>query len=148
MKRKRTDKSKYKHQSTGDYCTCAAYVAEIMCMKNAEHKNQGSLPYKFWSTKPWDWTFKRQLFAAQKLLKDFSEKALVRTIHSDEFKGIFSLNNKRVIPILKKYEQIVKQEEEKLQELEVKEQAVVRNKTYGKASKLSKLRNLESGEKN
>ena len=50
-KRKRTDKSKYKHESTGDHCTCAAYVAEIMCRKNAENKNEGSLPYKFWNKK-------------------------------------------------------------------------------------------------
>ena len=66
-KRKRTEKSKYKHQSTGDHCTCAAYVAEIMCMKYAEYKNVGSLPFKFWSVKPWDWTFKKQLIAANKI---------------------------------------------------------------------------------
>ena len=44
MARKRTEKSKYRHESTGDYCTCAAYVAEIMCKRNAENKNVGSLP--------------------------------------------------------------------------------------------------------
>ena len=43
--RKRTEKSKYKHQSTGEHCTCAAYIAEIMCMKYAQFKNKGSLPY-------------------------------------------------------------------------------------------------------
>lgn len=147
MKRKRTEKSKYKHQSTGDYCTCAAYIAEIMCMKNAENKNQGSLPYKFWSVKPWDWTFKRQLFCARKLLKTFSEKAMVKAIHSEEFKNIFSLNNPRVIPILNKYEKLVKQEEEKVQTLDVKEDASARKKTYGKASKLNKLRGLDNGKK-
>ena len=92
-KRKRSDKSKYKHESTGDYCTCAAYVAEIMCKRNAESKNVGSLPYKFWSKKPWDWTFKRQLFAANKLLNKYSEEALVKAINSSEFRGIFSLNH-------------------------------------------------------
>ena len=94
-KRKRTEKSKYKHQSTGEYCTCAAYVAEMMCMRNAENKNQGSLPYKFWSKKPWDWTFKRQMIAANRILKDhkISEQALVKAILSDDFKGIFSLNH-------------------------------------------------------
>ena len=29
-KRKRTHKSKYKHETTGDHCTCAAYIAEII----------------------------------------------------------------------------------------------------------------------
>ena len=93
-KRKRTTKSKYKHESTGDYCTCAAYVAEIMCKRNAERKNQGSLPHKFWNKKPWDWTFKKQMFAANKILKEqkITEQALVKAIHSDEFKSIFSQN--------------------------------------------------------
>ena len=85
-RRKRTDKSKYKHESTGDYCTCAAYVAEIMCKRNAENKNQGSLPYKFWNKKPWDWTFRKQLCAANNMIKRVSEEALVKAIHSDEFR--------------------------------------------------------------
>lgn len=146
MKRERTEKSKYRHQSTGDYCTCAAYVAEIMCMRNAEHKNQGSLPYKFWNRKPWDWTFKRQLFAARKLLKTYSEAALVKAIHSDEFRGIFSLNNPRALPIIKKYAYQLEQEQNKKQELEITENATIRKKTYGKKSSLNKLRSLENGE--
>ena len=60
QKRKRTAKSKYTHQPTGDYCTCAAYIAEVICIRNAEFKNEGSLPDKFWNKKPWNWTFKRQ----------------------------------------------------------------------------------------
>lgn len=147
MKRQRTEKSKYRHQSTGDYCTCAAYVAEIMCMRNAENKNQGSLPYKFWSKKPWDWTFKRQLFAARKLLKTFSEAALVKAIHSDEFRSIFSLNNPRALPIIKKYAKIVQEEQDKQQQLEVTENPIARKKTYGKKSSLNKLRSIESGKK-
>ena len=143
-KRKRTEKSKYKHQSTGDHCTCAAYVAEIMCMRNAEFKNLGSLPYKFWSKKPWDWTFKKQLWAAQKLLKNYSEAALVKAIHSKEFSSIFSLNNPRVLPILKKYEIIVSQELSKNQKLEVNEKPESRKKTYGKKSKINKLRGIEN----
>lgn len=146
MKRERTEKSKYRHQSTGDYCTCAAYVAEIMCMRNAENKNQGSLPYKFWNRKPWDWTFKRQLFAARKLLKTYSEAALVKAIHSDEFRGIFSLNNPRALPIIKKYAKIVEEEQNKQQQLQITENPVARKKTYGKKSSLNKLRSLENGE--
>ena len=147
MKRQRTEKSKYRHQSTGDYCTCAAYVAEIMCMRNAENKNQGSLPYKFWSKKPWDWTFKRQLFAAKKLLKTFSEAALVKAIHSDEFRSIFSLNNPRALPTIKKYAKIVEEEQDKQQQLEVTENPIARKKTYGKKSSLNKLRSIEGGKK-
>ena len=147
MVRKRTEKSKYKHESTGDYCTCAAYVAEIMCKRNAENKNVGSLPYKFWSKKPWDWTFKKQLWAAGKLLKDFSEEALVKAIHSPEFKGIFSLNHPKVVGIIRKYELLLSSEKDKpKQEIEVKKNAKTRKKSYGGKNLLNKLRKLENGE--
>ena len=146
-KRNRTDKSKYKHESTGDYCTCAAYVAEIMCKKNAEKKNQGSLPYKFWSKKPWDWTFKRQLFVANKLLKTYSEEALVEAVNSNDFKGIFSLNHPKVVKVIIKYEKLIKsQKSQPRQEIEVKENPTTRNKGYGnKNNLLNKLRRIENG---
>ena len=86
-KRKRTDKSKYKHQTTGDHCTCAAYLAEMMCLRLAEYKNEGNLTYKFWNNKPWDLTFKQQMFAANSLIKKYGEKVVVRAVANQ--KSIF-----------------------------------------------------------
>jgi hypothetical protein len=147
-KRKRTEKSRYQHESTGDYCTCAAYVAEIMCKRNAENKNEGSLPYKFWTRKPWDWTFKRQLFAANKLIDEFSEQAIVRAINSDEFKRIFSLNHPSAKSIIRKYYLIVEQENaQPKQEVEYVEQPKHRKKSFGGKNILQKLRKIENGEK-
>lgn len=147
-KRKRSNKSKYKHKTTGDHCTCAAYVAEIMCLRNAQNKNKGSLPYKFWNKKPWNWTFKRQLLAATKLLKEYPEEVLVKAVDSPEFSRIFSLNNSKALPIIKKYnvEHQNSQKKEK-QELDVKEKATTRKKSFGSKSKLDKLRSIERGEK-
>lgn len=147
MKRKRTEKSKYKHESTGDHCTCAAYVAEIMCRKNAENKNQGSLPYKFWNKKPWDWTFKKQLWAATKLIKKYSEEAVVKAINSNEFKRIFSLNHPSADGIIKKYQAIVEEQSKPGQKIEVKKDPSTRKKSYGKKSSLNKLRNIKNGKK-
>lgn len=145
-KRKRTEKSKYKHESTGDYCTCAAYVAEIMCKKNAENRNEGSLPYKFWSRKPWDWTFKRQLFMANKLIKEFSEEAIVKAINSKEFNRIFSLKHPSAKEIIKKYQLLVDaQETKEKQEITHFEKPKRRSKSFGKKNVLQKLRNLENG---
>lgn len=143
--RKRTEKSKYKHQSTGEHCTCAAYIAEIMCMKNAEFKNQGSLPYKFWNIDPWTTTFLNQVMEANKLLKKYSEAAMIRSINSPEFQSarIFSLKNRRALPIIKKYDKIVKDNLDKHQELDVKENPTSRPASFGKRSKLSELRNMK-----
>lgn len=144
-KRKRTEKSKYKHQSTGEYCTCAAYVAEMMCMRNAENKNQGSLPYKFWSKKPWDWTFRRQINAAYKLLKQFSEEALVKAINSKEFSRIFSLNHPKAFAIIKKYQLLLDEQASSRQDIEVNKNAKHRKMKFGKKSLLNKMRELENG---
>ena len=147
MKRQRSEKSKYKHASTGDHCTCAQYVAAIMCQRNAENKNEGSLPYKFWNKKPWDWTYKKQLWKANKILKDYSEEALVKAVESPEFKGIFSLNHPKVIGIIKKDElQIEDQKSKPKQEIEVKKNAKTRKNSYGGKNLLNKLRKLENGE--
>ncbi len=142
-KRKRTEKSKYKHQSTGDYCTCASYLAELMCLRLAEHKNEGKLGYKFWNKKPWDWTFKQQLFTANTLIKKYGELAVVKAINSPYLSKVFSLKNKRVVPEINRQLKLIKDNEDKKQELDVKEEAKTRKKTYGKKSKLNKLRGLD-----
>jgi len=147
-KRKRSEKSKYKHESTGDFCTCAAYVAEIMCKKNAENKNVGSLPYKFWNKKPWDWTFKRQLFTANKLIKEFSEEAIVKAVNSPEFRKIFSLHHPSAKSTIKKYHLLVEdQKRQEKQEIEYVENPQCRKKSYGKKNILQQLRDIENGEK-
>lgn len=145
-KRKRTNKSKYVHESTGEYCTCAAYVAEIMCKRNAENKNEGSLPYKFWNTGKWKWTYQRQVQAANKMLEKFSEKALVRAVNSPEFNRIFSLNHPKCVGIIRRYELLLSEEENSRQDIVVHEKPTRRKKSYGKKNLLSKLRQYENGE--
>lgn len=147
-KRKRTEKSKYKHQSTGDYCTCASYLAELMCLRLAEHKNEGKLGYKFWNKKPWDWTFKQQLFTANSLIKKYGEAAVVKAVNSPYLSKVFSLKNKRVIPEIIKQSKILEENKESKQELEIKEKPTIRKKTYGKKSKLNKLRGLDGKKEN
>jgi len=151
-KRERTEKSRYKHQSTGDHCTCSAYIAEILCTRNAQNKNKGSLPYKFWNSKAWNWTFKKQVLLANKLLKTYAEVVLVKAINSRELKSVFSLQNKRVLPIVKRYqaeflveekERQTRIEEKAKQPVQKKVEHGVRKKTYGSKSVMSKLRGME-----
>ena len=144
-KRKRTEKSKYKHETTGDHCTCAAYVAEIMCIRNSEKKNEGSLPYKFWNQKPWDWTFQRQLISANNLLKKYSEAALVKAIHSPEFRGVFSLNHPKVVGVIKKYQLLLDGQATKKQDIKVQKDAKHQSKKYGKKNIFKTLRDIEHG---
>ena len=149
-KRKRTNKSKYKHESTGDYCTCAAYVAEIMCKKRAEHNNQGSLSFKFWNNEPWKRIFQFQMRLATQILKDknITERALVKAVNSDDFKraNIFSLKHPKAIGIIRRYQLLLDKETEPKQSVEVKKDAKHRKAKFGKKNILDTLRKLENGE--
>lgn len=142
IKRQRTEKSKYKHVTTGDYCTCAAYIAEIMCLRLANHKKISGLPFKFWNIKPWDWTFKRQMMLANKLIKEYSEALLVKSINSNELKDIFSLTHPRVKQVLEQ-SKLNKQEISITSETKTETISTVRNTTFGKKSQLNKLRQLD-----
>jgi hypothetical protein len=150
MPRKRSEKRKYKHVTTGDYCTCAAYIAEAMCLRKAEYNGISGLPFKFWNVKPWDWTFKRQMLLANKLIKEFGEACVVKAINGPEFKKIFSLNNPSVKKILANYKLIVDSQQASIKpEVEVvKEEIVVRTKTFGKKTSLMKLRELDGKKEN
>lgn len=149
-KRKRTEKSKYKHESTGDHCTCAAYVAEMMCKKKAEIKNQGSLPFKFWNTEPWKHTFKYQMTLANKILKDnrISEQALVRAVKSAEFDrlNIFSLKHPKAIGIIKRYQLTIDEESNSKQEIKTTKNPKHRTKKFGnKGNIFKRLKDIEDG---
>lgn len=145
MKRQRTEKSKYKHVTTGDYCTFAAFVAEAMCLKLAEFKNLGSLPYKFWNTGSWKWTFQKQMSLAREIAKTYPEQVLVKAISSDDFKTIFSLNNPRVPAILKKYNDIYLSQQQ-AKPIEVIDNPQRRSVTFSKKQgTISKLRKLDNG---
>lgn len=142
IKRQRTEKSKYKHVTTGDYCTCAAYIAEMMCLRLANHKKISGLPFKFWNIKPWDWTFKRQMMLANKLIKEYNEALVVKCLNSIELKDIFSLTHPRVKQVLEQ-SKLNKQEISVTSETKPETVSTVRNATFGKKSQLNKLRQLD-----
>ena len=74
MAKNPTDKSKYRSKYTPNnkYITCAQYVAEIMCERQAQ-KNMSDLPIKFWDTKKWKGQFFVQVREAQKLISKYGD---------------------------------------------------------------------------
>lgn len=153
-KRKATEKSRYKHKTTGDHCTFAAYVAEMMCLRKAEYENEGSLSFKFWNTKKWSWTFKKQLFIANKLKEQYSEKAILQAINSNHLKRVFSLNHPKIIPTIKACEaKLLKEQAAKptptSKSISNTNSSLPekRKASRGTSSLLSKLRNIENNGK-
>ncbi len=105
MTQERTDRSKYKSPSTGEYCTAAQYAAEIMCQRMAENKNEGSLCYKFWNTAKWKKVYIRQVTEANKLVKQYGDEAVVKAILSPSGSKIYSLGFPDIGKLIGKFKQ-------------------------------------------
>jgi len=96
MSKQRTELSKYKSPSTGDFCTPAQYVAEIICQKQAKHEKVGTLPYKFWNLPKWKKIYIRQVSLANSLIKEFGEESVIKFVKSSAGKNTISLGARNV----------------------------------------------------
>jgi len=90
MSKQQTDLKKYRSPSTGDFCTAAQYIAEIICQRIADKDKLGTLAYKFWNQDKWKKTYIRQVSLANKLVKEYGDD-FVRFIKSKSGKFVLSL---------------------------------------------------------
>ena len=149
MVKERSDRSKYTSPSTGEFCTCAQYVAELMCTRMAQRKNQGTQAYKFWNTDKWKKIYQFQVILANRLISKYSELALVKAVQSRELSRAYSLRHPKVNEVVRKHDIQVKLDASKIKkDLDVNESAETRKKGYGKRSKLNQLRNLDGKKDN
>ena len=141
MAKKRTSKSNYQSPSTGEYCTSAQYIAELMCLRMAENSNEGSLGIKFWNNGKWKKTYQHQIILANRLVKEFDEGLLIKALNSKEGQSIYSLRNKRLTEIVHK----LKRQPPKSQppELPTSDPLTKPKKPFGKKSRLSDWRELD-----
>ena len=79
--------SKY---SNGKKVSAAQYITEIICEHKAI-KDKEDIHYKFWSTKKWSSFYRSQIGSANKLLTEYTDKAIIRALNTNEGKKIFSL---------------------------------------------------------
>ena len=111
MTKERNEKSKYKSPSTGEYCTCAQYLAEIMCTRMAQKKNEGTQAYKFWNTDKWKKTYQQQVILANRFAKKYDPRAMVKAINSPELKRVYSLRYPKIEQVFAKYQRIIERHE-------------------------------------
>lgn len=96
--------SKY---SNGKQVTAAQYITEMICERKAKNSKK-DLHYRFWTNKLWERFYKDQIASAHKLLKKYSDTAIIRALNSDKAQKIYSLRAPFLTPI-------IEQEEQKLQ---------------------------------
>ncbi len=144
MAKNRSEKSRYKSPSTGEYCTAAQYIAELMCQRMAEKENKGSLAYKFWNTDKWKNAYKHQLVLANRLVKKHDERAIIKALQSNRGRNIFSLRFPKLEQMINQAEKEIKKLDEKADVIKHEENRThVKRKRFGKESELSKLRKLD-----
>ena len=133
--------SKY---SNGKMISASQYISELICEKKAKFDNK-DLGYRFWTNKEWSTFYKNQIATANKLLKDYTDTAIIKALnHSKAFK-IYSLRSPYLVPIIKDEEKKLAQENKKLTK-ELERKAEVRfNKSISTKNILSKLKDLEDG---
>lgn len=95
--------SKY---SNGKTVSAAQYITEIICEHLAK-KEKRDLHYRFWVNKEWQKFYKSQIFSANKLLKQYSEKAIIEALKTTAGQKIFSLRAPHLLAIIDQQERIL-----------------------------------------
>lgn len=158
MIHKRSKGKPYKSPSTGQACDAAQYVAELMCIRKSEKQNIGNLGYKFWNKSHKD-SYKGQIVAAKRLMKEFGEKTVISFINSPKGKNIYSLGFFTpldfVTEAIAKYKISFDKEQSKIPEQQEEEKPIIIDKAppkpfSTKKNILSKIKILEqkNGEEN
>tara|TARA_R110000824_G_scaffold89945_2_gene220074 strand:+ start:1023 stop:1433 length:411 start_codon:yes stop_codon:yes gene_type:complete len=132
----------YKHKTTGQPCNSAQYIAEIVCLREAEKANVGRPAYALWNTEKWKKKYQSQVTKAYQLLKKYSDKAIINALNSPRGKSIYSLR-------VKNLEYLIKTSQKSLDKINPSVIDYNDNtqskppKPYGQESTINKLRKLD-----
>ena len=136
----------YKHKTTGQSCNAAQYIAEMVCLREAEKQNVGRPAYALWNTEKWKKKFQSQVTKAYQLLKKYHEKAIINALTSYKGKTIYSLRVKFLEDLItKEQKQLDKTDQREIKKIEYEDKSLLSpGKPYGKQSRISELRNLDN----
>lgn len=102
--------SKY---SNGKYVSPAQYITEIIC-ENKAKIDKKDLHYRFWLNKEWAAYFRNQIATANKLIKQYGHKAIVRALKNEKASRIYSLRSPVLLSIIKQEAKILESQNQTL----------------------------------
>jgi hypothetical protein len=133
--------SKY---SNGKQVSAAQFITEIICEKKAKIDKK-DLHYRFWLNKEWAGFYRNQIATANKLVKEFDAKAIIRALGSAEANKVYSLRAPNLKQIIQREQAIVDNESNELTlSIDRKEKQSFRKNEIKKTSILSKLKELDN----
>lgn len=134
--------SKY---SNGKEVSAAQYVTETIC-ENKAKINKEDLHHRFWTMPKWEKFFRNQIASANKLIKQYGEKPVVRALKNPKAQKIYSLRAPHLVPIIEEEMRILEKENTLLTKtFERKDNIKHRQNTNNKNSILSKLEDIDNG---
>lgn len=150
MSKRRTELSKYRSPSTGDYCTPAQYIAEIICQKQAKQEKVGTLPYKFWNLPKWKKIYIRQVSLANKLINEYGEEAVIKFVKSSAGKNTISLGARNVKKEIEKIKFALDNapEHDTIEVIKVETLQFKTRKSFGNKTLVNRLKEIESDTNN
>ena len=148
MSKQRTELSKNKSPSTGDFCTPAQYVAELICQKQATHEKAGTLPYKFWNLPKWKSIYIRQVSLANKLIKEYGEEPVIKFTKSKVGSKTISLGARNVKKEIEKIKFALDNapKRDTIEVIESKESIYQSRKSFGAKTLFQRLKEIENGD--
>lgn len=131
--------------SNGKKVSAAQFITEIICEHKAKIEKE-DLYYRFWTTKKWEKFYRNQISSANKLIKQYDPRAIIRALQDTASAKIYSLRAPHLRDIIQKYQKIVESENTDFT-LSVDRKI---NKTYKKDTKktniISKIKDIENGD--
>ena len=95
--------------SNGKFVSAAQYITELIC-ENKAKKDRLDLHFKFWTNPEWSKYYRNQIATANKLLKIYDVKAIIKALGDPQAKNIYSLRAPHLVGIIQKYQRLVEQE--------------------------------------
>jgi hypothetical protein len=127
--------------SNGKTVTAQQYITEIIC-ENKAKIDKKDLYFRFWTNNEWSKFYRDQIATANKLVKKYSEQAIIKALQNPKASRIFSLRAPHLIPIIEyEQEQLSNQNTILSKEYDRSDKKFEQRKN--KSSVLSKLKELE-----
>jgi Fe2+ or Zn2+ uptake regulation protein len=132
--------SKY---SNGKTISPAQYITEIICEKKAKIDKK-DLHYRFWLNPIWEKFYKDQIASAYKLLKKYSDTAIIKALNSAKAEKIYSLRAPHLIPIIEQEQVACEQKNNELSIQLSRPKNVLFRNTKTDKNIISKLKDLDN----
>jgi len=128
--------------SNGKQVTISQYITELICENKAKYDKE-DLGYRFWTNPKWSKFYRDQIATANKLVKKYNGNAIIKALKNQKANKIYSLRAPGLIKLIEHEQDLIDKTNKDLSKNYDRSENKKFNTKNNKASKLSKLKELE-----